>query len=248
VSEAFLSPGERLDILLDLSGLNDGQVVFLKSVPFDPMDQEAMGSSQIGMAMRGRMRSRRAAPQPAMSMVPNGAELYLLALDVSGPRRYRHVPPQLSRVDPIDTRGAVVRALPLTMEMVETPEGMMMAWTIDGDRFDPSAFPLEVKRNKVEIWEIRNDMMSMPHPMHIHGYQFQVLERRGSPAQAWGSGRRHLLATDGGWKDTVLTWPGETVQIAIDFSTPFTGPQEYVFHCHNLEHEDQGMMINYRVI
>ena len=253
MNEAFLSPGERLDVLLDLSGLNDGEVVFLKSLRFDPMDQEAMG--QMGMpmtrtagAMPGGMRSRRAPPASAVSMVPNGAELYLLALDVSGTRRYSRVPTQLSQVDPIDTQAATRRVLPLMMEMVETPEGMMMAWTIDGNRFDPSEFPVQVNRNSVEIWEIRNAMMSMPHAMHIHGFQFQVLQRWRSPAQAIGRGPRGLLPTDGGWKDTVLTWPGETLRIAIDFSTPFAGPQEYVFHCHNLEHEDQGMMINYRVI
>lgn len=236
VSEAFLSPGERLDVLVDLSGPDEGEVVFLKSLPFDPMDNEEMGTEDPD------------APPMAMPTLPQGAELYLLALDVRGPRRHRHIPPRLSRVDPIDARAALTRVLPLTTAMVETPEGMKMAWTIDGNRFEPSAFPVEVTRNSVEIWEIRNDMASMPHPMHIHGFQFQVLERWGSPAQAWGSGPRGLLPTDGGWKDTVLTWPGETVRIAIDFSTPFWGPQAYVFHCHNLEHEDEGMMINYRVI
>jgi blue copper oxidase len=56
------------------------------------------------------------------------------------------------------------------------------------------------------------------------------------------------LITDLGWKDTILVWPGETVRIAIDFTNMFKGDQIYLFHCHNLEHEDQGMMLNYRVI
>ena len=50
-----------------------------------------------------------------------------------------------------------------------------------------------------------------------------------------------------GWQDTVLVWPGETVRIAVDFSQPSGGSQKYMFHCHNLEHEDQGMMINFAV-
>jgi suppressor of ftsI/bilirubin oxidase len=53
--------------------------------------------------------------------------------------------------------------------------------------------------------------------------------------------------SDLGWKDTVLVWPGETVRVAIDFSHDFPGDQTYMVHCHNLEHEDAGMMINYRV-
>ncbi|WP_099083118.1 multicopper oxidase domain-containing protein [Desulforamulus profundi] len=55
------------------------------------------------------------------------------------------------------------------------------------------------------------------------------------------------LVTDLGWKDTVLVWPGETVRIAIDFSHNFAGEQKLLTHCHVLEHEDQGMMLNYMV-
>jgi suppressor of ftsI/bilirubin oxidase len=56
------------------------------------------------------------------------------------------------------------------------------------------------------------------------------------------------LATTGlGWKDTVLVWPRETVRIVTDFSHPFHGDQVYRVHCHNLEHEDGGMMLNLKV-
>jgi len=83
----------------------------------------------------------------------------------------------------------------------------------------------------------------------LHGFQFQVLERRDSPDQV----RRLARAANGttpqdlGWNDTVLISPGETVKIALDFSHDFKGDQTYMFHCHNLEHEDQGMMMSYRV-
>jgi blue copper oxidase len=53
--------------------------------------------------------------------------------------------------------------------------------------------------------------------------------------------------SDLGWKDTALVWPGETVRVAIDFSHDYAGDQTYMAHCHNLEHEDAGMMINDRV-
>jgi FtsP/CotA-like multicopper oxidase with cupredoxin domain len=62
---------------------------------------------------------------------------------------------------------------------------------------------------------------------------------------------RGRLATDLGRKDTVLVWPGESVRIAIDFAVPrtqaFAGDQVFMFHCHNLEHEDGGMMVGVRV-
>ena len=107
-----------------------------------------------------------------------------------------------------------------------------------------------VKRGSTEAWEIRNDVKSMPHPMHVHGFHFRLLERRGSPAQV----RRlavtpsGLTAADLGWLDTVMVWPAETVRIAIDFSQPFSGRQTYMFHCHNLAHEDQGLMLNFAVV
>jgi FtsP/CotA-like multicopper oxidase with cupredoxin domain len=49
---------------------------------------------------------------------------------------------------------------------------------------------------------------------------------------------------DDGWKDTFLLMPGERVKVLMRFTNMGT----FVFHCHNLEHEAQGMMRNYRVV
>jgi FtsP/CotA-like multicopper oxidase with cupredoxin domain len=49
---------------------------------------------------------------------------------------------------------------------------------------------------------------------------------------------------DDGWKDTVLLMPGEKVQVDVTFKD-FTGL--FLYHCHNLEHEDMGMMRNFEV-
>ncbi len=123
------------------------------------------------------------------------------------------------------------------------------AWRINGLTYDAKATPIVVKRGATETWEVRNAAASMPHPMHIHGFQFRVLSRTGSSEQqsrlaVAGNG---LAATDLGWKDTVLAWPGEKVRIVTDFSHPFLGDQVYMVHCHNLEHEDGGMMLNLKV-
>ncbi|HRE28356.1 MAG TPA: multicopper oxidase domain-containing protein, partial [Anaerolineales bacterium] len=50
---------------------------------------------------------------------------------------------------------------------------------------------------------------------------------------------------DDGWKDTVLIMPGETVQLVMRFPQY---PGLFVYHCHNLEHADQGMMRNYQIL
>lgn len=56
-----------------------------------------------------------------------------------------------------------------------------------------------------------------------------------------------LTPHDLGLLDTAVIWPGETVRFALDFSQPFSGTQRYMLHCHNLEHEDMGMMITFAV-
>ena len=90
----------------------------------------------------------------------------------------------------------------------------------------------------------------LPHPMHLHGFRCRVLGRKYSPGQVTGTAvdEQGRMVTDLGWKDTVLVWPGETVRIAIQFSHDFEEEQLYLFHCHILEHEDAGMMVNCRVI
>ena len=122
-------------------------------------------------------------------------------------------------------------------------------WRINGEVFEMKKTNVTVQRGAKEIWELRNDRASMPHPMHLHGVPFRLLSRSGSPQQLIPSAvsEQGLTATDLGWKDTVLVWPGETVRLAVDFSHPYPGDQVYLFHCHNLEHEDQGMMVNIKV-
>jgi suppressor of ftsI/bilirubin oxidase len=122
-------------------------------------------------------------------------------------------------------------------------------WRINDQVYDVGATPIVIATNAVETWLIRNYHTSMPHAMHLHGFQFRVLERETSPDQLapLAVDAKGRLATDLGLKDTVLVWPGESVRIAIDFRHPFPGPQIYLFHCHNLEHEDGGMMLRVKV-
>jgi blue copper oxidase len=84
----------------------------------------------------------------------------------------------------------------------------------------------------------------MAHPMHIHGVQFQVLERIVDEAfrEGWESVSDGYV--DEGWKDTVLLMLGERVKLLMRFGND---KGLIVFHCHNLEHEDLGLMRNYQV-
>jgi blue copper oxidase len=157
------------------------------------------------------------------------------------------VPETLSTTVPLaDTQGADLR--PVTLSAAT--EAGQTRWLINGLTYEPDEHPIIVQRGATEIWEIRNEERSMPHPMHLHGFRFRVLERRNSPDQVIETAvdEQGRTATDLGWKDTVLVWPGETVSIAIEFTHDFDGEQLYLFHCHILEHEDAGMMLNLKIV
>ena len=239
VTAAFLAPGERLDVLFDAALAQPGDTVFLKSLAFDPMENEGEGNGMGGMGGMGMGQKMTSMGSSRLAM---GAAFNVLKLSVTaGHRMVARLPAALSEIKPIRTEGAPERKIELSMQG--------MRFLINGLTFRMDEIAVEVKRGAVEVWSINNPKAGMPHPMHIHGFSFQVLERLNSPPQwsataRFGKGRS---VSDLGWKDTVLVWPGETVRIAIDFAHDFPGSQTYVFHCHNLEHEDGGMMINFRV-
>ena len=242
-TEAFIAPGERLDVLFDAGQVPVGSDVFMKSLAFDAMENEGgMGGGRAGGGMGGMPGMGQMMNAMSSSRLPLGAEFNILKLSVvAGERVIAPLPTVLSSIKPIATTGAVERKIELSMGQ--------MRFLINGLTFRMDEIAFDVKRNAVEVWRISNPAIGMPHPMHIHGFSFQVLERTGSPSQLsagarFGKGR---VVSDLGWKDTVLVWPGETVRIALDFTHDYPGDQTYVFHCHNLEHEDAGMMINFRV-
>lgn len=229
VTEAFVAPGERLDILFDAGQAQAGEEIFLKSLSFDPMENEGDAGSMPGMGS-------------STSRLPIGAEFNVLKLTVGGGERViAKLPTTLSRIAPIPLKGANQRNIKLSLKGMD--------FLINGRKFNMNENAFDVKRGSREIWTISNPKVGMPHPIHLHGFAFQVLERLNSPGQVRALAKfgKGLTVSDLGWKDTVLIWPGESVRIAIDFSHDFPGDQVFMVHCHNLEHEDAGMMVNYRV-
>jgi len=103
--------------------------------------------------------------------------------------------------------------------------------TINLRPFDPDRIDARPKLGATEIWNLRADP---EHPVHIHLAHFRVLSRDGGPPSPY----------DAGWKDTVLV-PGGNVRVLLRFDG-YRG--RYVFHCHNLEHEDMMMMANFEVV
>lgn len=106
--------------------------------------------------------------------------------------------------------------------------------------------------DSVEIWNLIN-LTGDDHPIHLHLVRFQILDRRAFDAVAFREtgelkyvGPAHLPAPEeSGWKDTVRADRGMVTRIIIQFEG---FPGRYVWHCHNLEHEDNEMMRPFDVI
>ncbi|WP_026412558.1 multicopper oxidase family protein [Actinomadura oligospora] len=105
-------------------------------------------------------------------------------------------------------------------------------WLIGGKPFEPSRTDVTVRLGATEIWRLVADVH---HPVHLHLVGFKILTRGG----------RTPRPQDAGLKDTISLSPGETAEIITRFDG-YRG--RYLFHCHNAEHEDMGMMANLEVI
>lgn len=217
-----LAPGQRADVLLDLSDRAAGTELQLRSLPFPA---EAVG--RVGMM----------GERPSL---PQGAPISLMTLRVSSRTGSRVRLPEPLSTPPSEWRllaDAPVRRVPLTF--------MHMNWLLGGRTFDLADVAPEetVAPGSTHVWEFVNEVnpmgMVMAHPMHLHGPQFRVVSRSGAPANALSEGINDSPATD-----TVLVLPGETVRVQVTFSKY---PGLYLYHCHILEHEDMGMMRNFRV-
>jgi len=247
--ECFLSSAERIDVLLDLSRAAVGDAIVLETRAFDPMHFDAPQTP--GAAPSEHLHSHAHAPTETETKDatgdgcapwPEGTPRRLLTLEVRERTAWRgRVPDRLSSLPAPDATGSSERAFRLGFA-----KG---SWRINDRVFAMNETPIEVARDAKEIWLLRNYHTSMPHAMHLHGFQFRVLERETSPdaLARLVVDDRGRLATDLGMKDTVLVWPGESVRIVVDFRHPFPGSQTWMFHCHNLEHEDGGMMLRMKV-
>ncbi len=105
-------------------------------------------------------------------------------------------------------------------------------WGINGEVFDPERIDARPELGSTEVWRFITDVH---HPVHLHLAHFKVLSRNGDEP----------LRTDAGWKDTVDVPPGRITRVLVRFDG-YRG--KYVFHCHNLEHEDMMMMANFEVV
>lgn len=119
------------------------------------------------------------------------------------------------------------------------PNAGANSWTINGVTFDDvnNRVLARPPQGTVELWELRHSGGPGVHPVHIHLVNFQIISRTG--------GRGSLAPYEtAGLKDIVLLQPGETARVLAVYG-PWNGM--YMFHCHNLIHEDSTMLDAFNV-
>ncbi|MFD8706429.1 multicopper oxidase family protein [Kitasatospora sp. NPDC059648] len=140
------------------------------------------------------------------------------------------IPPVLATDLPDWRRQDAIRVRDFAFRAGRTDGGH--GWLIGGRAFDPARPDVTVGLGEVEVWRLIADVH---HPVHLHLVGFRILSR----------GARPPLPQDAGLKDTVSLRPGESAEIITRFDG-YRG--RYLFHCHNAEHEDMGMMANLEVV
>jgi FtsP/CotA-like multicopper oxidase with cupredoxin domain len=125
------------------------------------------------------------------------------------------IPATLRKIIPLDpAKSTAVRTVVFS-------QGLINGKTMDKARVDVSTTV-----GATEIWEIEN-VVGMDHPFHLHGFQFQVLDRDGVPEK--------FVA----WKDMLNIPKHSSARIIVRYDD---FPGKWMFHCHILDHEDHGMM------
>lgn len=209
-----LSPGERAEILVTFTGNQD---VMLRHAPLP-----ARAPMQGMMGMMSRMMMSDDSLFNVMRFVSNKPEGEILKL----PKQLTSLPGWIT-AQPDKTRHF---ELNVQMGMMGRGSGQN-GFTINNAFYNPSKIDEVVRLNAVEVWEFKNNS-PLAHPMHIHDIQFRILSRNGKlPA-----------LNERGLKDTVLVYPDETVRVITKFENYADDSAPYMYHCHNLEHEDKGMM------
>jgi blue copper oxidase len=253
----MLAPGERVEIWTDFSGRALGSELNLRSLSFDVSTHGGMGMMGGGMMGGGMMggrghRGMMGGGMMAVSTLPLGSDYPILKVRVAKKEQGDNtLPKTLTPITALQVKNAANANTPrnITLSM-EHMSALLNGRAYEMDDVQPyEVIPV----NSLQLIEFDNGfegggmhgmMMNMPHPMHIHGEQFQIVKREMNSrfSEIYSSVSAGFI--NSGWKDTVLVMPGEKVTLLKPFND-FKG--RYMYHCHNLEHEDMGMMRDFLI-
>ena len=234
VTRLLLGPGERAEIVVDLTH-ERGRTIELRSysgeiVPV--LSKQAMEKDRFDGGTFDLLQLRVVAPSGHISKLPDRLA-QIPALRPDAPHR-RLV---LGVAEDVMTLAGDAKG-----RGHDGPGGMNLGiggqrfFSIDRDYFSFDRTNMKLALGSTEVWDLGNTS-KMANPVHIHGTSFRILTRNGSAPPA----------VEQGWKDTVLVRPAEHLRIVARFTKRAGDDAPYMYHCHILEHEDNGMMGQFTV-
>jgi bilirubin oxidase len=232
-----IAPAERMDVIVDLSGVPAGTKLYLINEGPD----EPYGGGEIGVdfdpadpGTTGQVMQLVVTPPTSADTSVPPAQLRLPSFTPVGPASStRQV--SLNEMDSTYFDGAP------TVGMLGTvlPNGQPLHLGWGQPVTEHPAL------GSTEVWEIYN-FTEDGHPIHIHLVQFQVVSRQpfdpATPGPTTGPARGPE-SWETGLKDTVVALPGEITRVRATFDIA----GRYVWHCHIIDHEDNEMMRPYQV-
>ena len=224
-----IAPGQRADILVDLSTLQ-GQSIQLLSFGSE-IGNAIYGSSQPGMAPFMTL--------PGYGSNPlNGSDYVILDINVQAPTvsptPITTIPSTLAVHSPL-LEGTEDDTRLLTFTSTNQIAGPFL---INGAGFDMNVVNYTIPLGNREIWTLRNQT-PIAHPFHIHDVQFYILDINGNPPPPELQGLNDVVLVPAGMG---------TVRFITEFLDFASDTVPFMYHCHMLQHEDQGMMGQFKVI
>lgn len=220
-----VAPGERYEILLDVSGMN-GQSIYLMSYASEiPMGTQGGPTMPMGMG------------NPPMDSPLNGVDFNILQLNVvpATTGAITTIPTTLVAHTPWQEQQAnITRPIRFTAANMMVMDGPFF---FNDSTFNMMRIDYQIPQDNIEIWSLTNQTM-VAHPFHIHDVQFYVLDRDGNPPPAY----------ERGLKDVVMVAPNQTVRFITKFEDFADTIVPFMFHCHILMHEDAGMMGQFVIV
>jgi blue copper oxidase len=220
-----LAPGERAEILVDLSGLN-GQILNLISFGSE-LPNGIYGAQQPGMGAGQSI--------PNYSLNPlNGNNFEVLEIQVIPPYNnpVTTIPLSLAQNNPwLEGNSNASRTLTFSPQTMG-PTAINGPFLINNALFEMDIINYTIPLNNTEIWTLQNNT-PIAHPFHIHNVPFYILDINGSPPPPELTGRKDVVLVPGGQGKVRFITKFE------DFANPDV---PYMYHCHMLTHEDGGMM------
>jgi len=220
VTRATIAVGERIEILIDLTGDTIGNFFDIKA--YNSGQANDFPGGEPGTA--GQFGS-----------LLNNTTFNLLHVNVAA---------TTTATTPVMTRPATLKTNVFwtdanvtnsrTLTLTDGFPGTGLAFSFDHLVYSPSVINQTLNLNAIEKWTLTNTS-GFSHSFHIHDIQIALTSRT-------GGNNSGLKAWEAGWKDTLFIGQNQTVTFIAKFDGFASNTNPFMYHCHFSSHEDGGLM------